>query len=38
MNTFGKVCDWAFITMWLAWMGFALVGAVAVMVGALRAI
>ena len=36
--TFGKLCDWLFITTWLAWMGVALVASVAVMIGALRAI
>ena len=36
--TFGKLCDWLFITTWLAWMGFALVASVAGMIGAVRAI
>ena len=37
MKTFGKVCDWAFITMWLAWMLGALVVMTWAGIGALDA-
>ena len=36
MKTFGKVCDWAFITMWLAWTLGALVVMTWAGIGALR--
>ena len=33
MRLFGKMIDWAFVALWIVWMGLAAVAAVVVLIG-----